>query len=156
MVTKVIPEFAQALFTRVPFVGAERIGVGYNAYENISEQLIMEMEYGDGGLLKFFKDNPDFAYFINMLFPGVPSNLGFSVPANIRSNIIKPGLKGEGVDIFGLMDGVGDQIWRGSIGGQASAALRGIFEVTGVDLDLKIPFIGDIPQEPSDAVEIKN
>ena len=156
MVTKVIPEFAQALFTRVPFVGAERIGVGYNAYENISEQLIMEMEYGDGFLLKFFKDNPDFAYFINMLFPGIPSQLGFSVPANIRSNIIKPGLEGEGVDIFGLMDGVRDQIWRGSIGGQGSAALRGILEATGVDLDLKIPFIGDIPQEPSDAIEIKN
>lgn len=156
MVTKIIPEFAQALFTRVPFVGAERIGVGYNAYENIAEQLVMELEYGDGGLLEFFKENPDFAYFINMLFPGIPSQLGFSVPANLRANVIKPGLQGEGVDIFGLMDGVKEQIWRGSIGGQSEAAFRAVSELTGVKLDVEIPFIGDVKQEPSDAIEIKN
>jgi len=156
MVTKIIPEFAQALFTRVPFVGAERIGVGYNAYENISEQLIMELEYGDGFLLKFFEENPNFSYFINMLFPGIPSQLGFSVPANIRSNIIKPGLKGEGADVPGLMRGIGDQIFRGSVLGQGVSAIEGISEIFGDGVDIKVPFIGGAEQEPSDALEIKN
>lgn len=154
MVTKVIPEFAEALFLKVPFVGAERIGVGYNVYQEFSEQLVMELEYGDGGLLSFFKKNPDFAYFINMLFPGIPSQLGFSIPANVRNNIVEPGLRGEGVQWDQLVSGVGDQFFRGTVGGQLNNALRAVEDLT--DIRVQLPGLDLENLSPIDAAQTKN
>lgn len=154
MVTKIIPEFAEALFVRVPFVGAERLGVGYNAYQTISEQMAMELEYGDGGLLKFFRENPDFAYLINTLLPGVPSQLGFSIPANLRNNIIEPGLRGEGVQWDSLVSGVGDQFFRGTVGGQLNVTLRAIEELGNTKIQAPMFDLENL--SPVDALQNKN
>ena len=154
MVTKIIPEFVEALFVRVPFIGTERLGVGYNAYQSISEQLAMELEYGDGGLLKFFKENPDFAYLINTLLPGVPSQLGFGISANMRNNIINPGLRGEGVQWDSLITGVGDQFFRGTVGGQLNVTMRAIENLGNTKI--QVPMFDLENNSPVDALQTKN
>lgn len=138
MTTKIIPEFSRALFTRIPFVpaktpliGGERLGAGFNAYREISEAVQQELEYGDGGLVKDFNDQSDLLYFINMLFPAIPSQIGFSVPAWIRKSAAEPGAEGRGVQWEDALRRIKDQVGRGSAIGSAEVVVRAFEDVFG-------------------------
>jgi hypothetical protein len=138
MTTKIIPEFSRALFTRIPFVpaktpliGGERIGAGFNAYREISESVQTELEYGDGSIIDFINSQPDLLYFINMLFPAIPSQIGFSVPAWIRKSASEPGAEGKGVQWEDALGRITDQIGRGSVIGSSEVVLRAFNDVFG-------------------------
>ncbi len=138
MTTKIIPEFSRALFTRIPFVpaktpliGGERIGAGFNAYREISEAVQQELEYGDGGLVEDFNAQSDLLYFINMLFPAIPSQIGFSVPAWIRKSAIEPGAEGRGVQWEDSVRRIQDQLGRGTVLGASEVILKAIEDVFG-------------------------
>lgn len=132
MVTKIIPEFTRAMFTRVPFTQKQRIGVGYNAYREISEYVDAELQYGDNFLVDLLNDNPDFLYFVNMLFPAIPSQIGFSVPSWMRQSVVQPGLRGEGVQWERALGLIRDQATRGTVLGNAQSVFRAIEDVFGV------------------------
>lgn len=138
MTTKIIPEFSRALFTRIPFVpsktpliGGERLGAGFNAYREISEAVQQELEYGDEGLIEFINSQPDLLYFINMLFPAIPSQIGFSVPAWIRKSAIEPAAEGQGVQWEDALRRIQDQVGRGTAAGAAEVIVRAINDVFG-------------------------
>jgi hypothetical protein len=138
MTTKIIPEFSRALFTRIPFVpaktpliGGERVGAGFNAYREISEAVQTELEYGDGSLIDFINNQPDLLYFINMLFPAIPSQIGFSVPAWMRKSAIEPGAEGRGVQWDDALRRINEQIGRGTVVGSAQVIVRAIEDVFG-------------------------
>lgn len=138
MTTKIIPEFSRALFTRIPFVpaktpliGGERLGAGFNAYREISESVQQELEYGDDGFVKFINSQPDLLYFINMLFPAIPSQIGFSVPAWIRKSAIEPGAEGKGVQWDDAIRRIKDQVARGSVLGSAEVVVKAWEDVFG-------------------------
>jgi len=138
MTTKIIPEFSRALFTRIPFVpaktpliGGERLGAGFNAYREISEAVQQELEYGDDGFVNFINSQPDLLYFINMLFPAIPSQIGFSVPAWMRKSAIEPGSEGKGVQWDDALRRINEQIGRGTIVGSASVVVRAIEDTFG-------------------------
>jgi hypothetical protein len=138
MTTKIIPEFSRALFTRIPFVpantpliGGERLGAGFNAYREISESVQQELEYGDEGLINFINSQPDLLYFINMLFPAIPSQIGFSVPAWIRKSAVEPGAEGKGVQWEDALRRIGDQVTRGTFLGSSEVVLRAIEDTFG-------------------------
>jgi phosphoribosylcarboxyaminoimidazole (NCAIR) mutase len=141
MTTKIIPEFSRALFTRIPFVpaktpliGGERLGAGFNAYREISESVQQELEYGDTGLIEFINSQPDLLYFINMLFPAIPSQIGFSVPAWIRKSAIEPGMQGEGVQWEDAMRRIRDQVSRGTVLGSSEVVIKAIEDVFGTSV----------------------
>ena len=138
MTTKIIPEFSRALFTRIPFVpanapliGGERLGAGFNAYREISESVQQELEYGDDGFVNFINSQPDLLYFINMLFPAIPSQIGFSVPAWMRKSAVEPGAEGKGVQWEDALRRIGDQVTRGTILGSSEVVLRAIEDTFG-------------------------
>ena len=120
------------MFTRVPFTQKQRIGVGYNAYREISEYVDAELQYGDNFLVDLLNDNPDFLYFINMLFPAIPSQIGFSVPSWMRQSVVQPGLRGEGVQWERALGLIRDQATRGTALGNAQSVFRAIEDVFGV------------------------
>jgi hypothetical protein len=138
MTTKIIPEFSRALFTRIPFVpaktpliGGERLGAGFNAYREISESVQQELEYGDDGFVNFINSQPDLLYFINMLFPAIPSQIGFSVPAWIRKSAVEPGAEGKGVQWDDALKRISEQIGRGTIVGSAQVVVKAIEDAFG-------------------------
>lgn len=138
MTTKIIPEFSRALFTRIPFVpaktpliGGERLGAGFNAYREISESVQQELEYGDDGFVNFINSQPDLLYFINMLFPAIPSQIGFSVPAWIRKSAVEPGAEGKGVQWDDALRKISEQIGRGTIVGSSQVVVKAIEDAFG-------------------------
>ena len=142
MTTKIIPEFSRALFTRIPFVpaktpliGGERVGAGFNAYREISESVQQELEYGDEGFVSFINDQPDLLYFINMLFPAIPSQIGFSVPAWIRKSAVEPAAEGKGVQWEESIRRIRDQVSRGTALGSAEVVIRAFEDVFGQAID---------------------
>jgi hypothetical protein len=112
-------------------IGGERIGAGFNAYREISEAVQQELEYGDGGLVEDINSQSDLLYFINMLFPAIPSQIGFSVPAWIRKSAIEPGAEGRGVQWEDSVRRIQDQLGRGTVFGATEVILKAIDDVFG-------------------------